>query len=261
MARGPPPGWVISVVDERIVERRQLVRRERRRDRLHRTILVLAALAVAVGFLLVERSPLVAISTVDVVGVSEVPAADVRRVSGITPGTSLLRVDLDAAATAVEQLPRIKSAEVVRVDPLTVEIRVVEREAKYLAMRGDDGVTVDEDGIVLAQEQPAGLVVIDVDDGTLPAPGESVAQSPALANAVGVAEGMPGALGPRITGVRAQGPDRAVLVLDDGILVEMGRAVDLDEKARALATVLEDLAGRTVTVIDVQAPSAPVVTG
>lgn len=249
------------MVDERIVERRQSVRRERRRDRLQRTILVLVALAIAVGFLLVERSPLVAISTVDVEGVTEVTPAEVRRSSGIAPGTSLLRADLAAAATSVEQLPRVKSAEVVRTDPLTVVISVVEREAKYLALRGDDGVTIDEEGIVLAHEQPAGLVVIELDKGVLPEPGASVASSPALANAVGVAEGMPGALGPRIAGVRADGPDNAVLVLDDGTLVKMGRAVDLDEKARALAVVLEDLAGRTVAVIDVKAPSAPVVTG
>lgn len=250
-----------TVVDDRIVERRQLVRRERRRDRLHRTIGVLVVLAVAVGLLLVERSPLVAISQVNVVGVTEVAPEAVRAASGIRAGTSLLRVDLDEAAAAVAALPRIKSAEVVRTDPLTVQISVVERQPAYVAKRGDGTVTIDDDGIVLSRDAPDGLVVIELDDGTLPAPGESVNAVPALANALAVVEGMPGPLGPRIAGVRAIEDDRAVLVLDDGTLVEMGRAQELDAKARALAVVLEDLDGRVVSIIDVRAPTAPVVTG
>ncbi len=249
------------MVDDRIVQRRQLVRRERRRDRLHRTIAVLVVLAVAVGLLLVERSPLVAISDVGVVGVTEVDPEAVVAASGIRPGTSLLRVDLDEAAAAVADLPRIESAEVVRIDPLTVEIRVVERQPAYVARQGEQAVTIDDDGIVLSQDAPEGLVVIELEVGTLPAPGGSVNEVPALANALAVVEGMPGPLGPRIAGVRAAEEDRAVLVLDDATLVEMGRAQDLDAKARALAAVLEDLDGRVVSVIDVRSPTAPVVTG
>ncbi|HKJ54689.1 MAG TPA: FtsQ-type POTRA domain-containing protein [Nitriliruptoraceae bacterium] len=250
-----------KVVDDRIVERRQLVRRERRRDRLHRTIAVLVVLAIAVGLLLAERSPLVAISDVEVVGVSEVDADSVIAASGIRPGTSLLRVDLDEAAASVAELPRIESAQVVRTDPLTVEISVVERQPAYVARVDDDTITIDDDGIVLSPGAPAGLVVIEVENGALPEPGESVNAVPALANALAVVEGMPGPLGPRIAGMRAIEEDRAVIVLDDGTAVEMGRAQQLDAKARALAIVLEDLDGRVVQVIDVRAPAAPVVTG
>ena len=147
-----------------------------------------------------------------------------------------------------------------RIDPLTVEIRVIERTPVYLARAGDEAVSIDDDGVVLARGEAEGLVVVRVPEGDLPAPGASVDELPALANAVTVAEGLPGTLRTHITGYRAQAPDRAIAVLDDDTLVEFGRAVDLDAKARALSVVLEDLAGRSVSEIDVRAPSAPVVT-
>lgn len=222
--------------------------------------MVVVGLAVAVALLVVERSPLVAISDVRVTGISVVTADEVRAASGIVPGTSLLRVDLDRAAADVVALPRVEDAEVVRIDPLTVEIHVIERQPVYLARAGEDAVSIDDDGIVLARGEADGLVVVRVPGGDLPAPGASVDEVPALANAVTVAEGLPGTLRTRITGYRAEDADRAIAVLDDGALVEFGRAVDLDAKARALAVVLEDLAGRSVRVIDVRAPSAPVVT-
>lgn len=222
--------------------------------------MVIVALAVAVTLLLVERSPLVAITTVEVSGVTVVAPDEVRAASGISPGMSLLRVDLAEAADRVEALPRVERAEVVRIDPLTIEIRVIERQPVYLARAGDTAVSIDDDGIVLAEGDVSGLVTVDLPSGTLPQPGASVDEVPALANAVAVAEGMPGTLRTRIAGYRAEEADRALAVLDDGTVVELGRAEDLDAKARALSVVLEDLAGRTVSVIDVRSPSAPVVT-
>ncbi len=222
--------------------------------------MVIVALAVAVTLLLVERSPLVAISTVEVSGATVVTPDEVRTASGISPGMSLLRVDLDEAAARVEGMPRIERAEVVRIDPLTIEIRVIERQPVYLARAGDTAVSIDDDGIVLAEGDVSGLVTVDLPSGALPQPGASVDEVPALANAVAVAEGMPGTLRTRIAGYRAEEADRALAVLDDGTLVELGRAEDLDAKARALSVVLEDLAGRTISIIDVRSPSAPVVT-
>jgi cell division septal protein FtsQ len=55
------------------------------------------------------------------------------------------------------------------------------------------------------------------------------------------------------------GADDLDLELDDGTLVHLGRADRMDEKARALGAVLEDLDGRPVAAIDVRAPGRPVV--
>lgn len=248
------------MVDERIARRRREVRQQRRRHRLHRTVAVVVLLAVAVALLVVERSPLVAISEVRVTGTAALAPEVVRDTAGIRPGTSLLRLGLGEAEARVEALPRVAEASVARVDPLTVEIRVVERIPTMVARRDDAAVLIDDQGVVVARGADDGLIPIVVEHGPLPSPGDSVASSPALANAVAAVLAMPGPLQTRIAGYRAVEDDRVVLELDNQALVEFGRADDVEAKARALAVVLEDLQDRAVTTIDVRAPSAPVVT-
>lgn len=249
-----------TVVDERIARRRRQVRRERRQQRLRRTILVVVALAVAVALLLVERSPLVAISDVRVTGVEQLAPAHVVEVSGVRVGTSLLRVDLSAAARRVEELPLVREAEATRIDPLTVEIRVTERQPAFVATSDGGTVLLDDEGVVLRAGRLPGLASIEVSDGAVPAPGDTAGPASALGNAVAVATGLPGTVTTRVVAWEAVSPDRAVAVLDDDTRVELGRATDLPAKARALAVVLEDLAGRDAATIDVRSASAPVVT-
>lgn len=247
------------MVDERIAQRRRDVRDERRRRRLQRTVVAAVLLAIAVMLLVVERSPLVALAEVRITGTEVLDPADVMATANLPLGTSLLRLPLAAVRDRVEALPRVRDAEVVRVDPVTVEIRVTERVPTLEARRGDQAVVVDDDGIVMARGAVDGLSVVVVRDGPLPAPGESVAVNPALANAVAFDHDLPGPTRSLVRAIRAEGEDRAVLVLRDDVRVEVGRAEDVEAKARALAAVLEDLDGREVVSIDVRAPAAPIV--
>ena len=57
----------------------------------------------------------------------------------------------------------------------------------------------------------------------------------------------------------ADEPDQLRLKLRTGTVVVFGRADQVDEKARALGAVLEDLGDTAVAEIDVRAPSRPVV--
>lgn len=246
------------MVDERIARRRRDVREDRRRRRLQRTVVAAVLLAVAVALLVVERSPLVALAEVRVTGTDVLDPGEVVAAADLSLGTSLLRMPLAAARERVEALPRVREADVVRVDPVTVEIRVTERVATLEARRGTNSVVVDEDGIVLARGGADGLSLVVVRDGPLPAPGESVSSNRALANAVAFDRDLPGPTRSLVRAIRAEDEDRAVLVLSSGIRVEVGRADQVEAKARALAAVLEDIDGREVASIDVRAPSAPV---
>ncbi len=247
------------MVDERIAERRRDVREQQRRRRLQRTVVVAVLLGLLVALLVVERSPLVELAEVRVVGTEVLDPDEVRRAADLELGTSLLRLPLAAAEQRVAALPRVRSVDIDRVDPVTVEIAVTEREPVVVARSGDDAVLVDAEGVVLAAEDAEGLVVIDVAEGELPAPGERAARNPALGNAIEIAGALPGPTATLVASIDALAEDRAILVLDDGTPVEFGRATDVDAKSRALAAVLEDLGGATVSAIDVRAPDAPVV--
>ena len=95
--------------------------------------------------------------------------------------------------------------------------------------------------------------------GRIPDPGDHVSDHPALANAHRAFQQLPGALRARVTSYLAVGADDVDLLLEDGIVAHLGRAERMDEKARALGALLEDLRGRAVDAIDVRAPSRPVV--
>lgn len=247
------------MVDERIAERRAEVRRDRQRRRLRRTILVASLLVLAVAAFVVERSPLVALAEVRVSGTNRLNPEDVRDAAGLEAGTSTLRLPLGAARERVEALPLVRSAEVRRVDPLTVLLEVTERAPVAVIVRGDEAVLVDEDGVILAPGAEPDLPRIRLQEGSLPEPGEDVGASPAAANAHAAMRGLPGALRSRIAAYVARAADEVDLKLVGGVVVRFGRADRIDEKARALGAVLEEVGRQPVEVIDVRAPSRPVV--
>lgn len=247
-------------IDERIAQRRAEIRDEDRRRRLRRTLAVVVAFALVGAAAAVESSRLVALEEVRVAGVDRLEADEVRAAAALELGTSTLRLRLGAAADRVEALPLVRDAEARRVDPLTVELVVREREPA-LQVRGEDGDRLlDRDGVVLLEGTQDGLPVV-VLDGPVPEVGQDAADEPTLANAMSVWRGLSGPLRADVTRYEARGPDELTLVLSDGTDVRFGRAERLDEKVRALGAVLGDLDGTPVSAIDVRAPSAPVVVG
>lgn len=247
------------MVDERIAARRAEVRDDRRRRRLRRTILaatLLVLLAVAVA---VERSPLVALAEVRVEGAQRLDPEVIRDAADLPLGTSTLRLRLDAARARVESLPLVASASVSRVDPLTVVVAVEERVPVAVVTRGRQHVLVDAEGVVVAPGQEPGLARIMVLAGRFPAVGETLAEAPTAANAHAAVTALPGPLRALVAAYEARGPDELDLRLTDGTLVRFGRADRVDEKARSLGAVIEDLGGRPVAEIDVRAPGRPVV--
>lgn len=247
------------MVDERIAARRAEVREDRRRRRLRRTVLVVTLLGLLVVGVLVERSSLVALAEVQVTGTQRLDARTVRQAADLDLGTSTLRLPLGQARERVEALPLVASADVRRLDPLTVVIEVTEREPAAVVRRGDEAVLVDEHGVVVATGEEPGLPVIRLEEGQLPAPGERIAAVPAAANAHTALLQLPGPIRTLVEAYQARGADELDLRLTTGTTVRFGRADRVAEKARALGAVLEDLDGRAVASIDVRAPSRPVV--
>lgn len=252
------------MIDDRIAARRATVREDRRRSRLSRTLWALAAVLLLVGLVLVERSSLVALAEVQVAGTQRLEPDEVRDGSGLELGTSTLRLQLGEAADRVEQmLPLVRSAEARRIDPLTVELVVDEREPALLVVGEEERRYLDRDGVLIdevgaEEEPPVSLPVIEL-PGPPPPVGATAAVDPTLANAVTAWRGLSGSLRAEVIRYRASGPDELTLTLRSGIDVRFGRAVRVDEKVRALGAVLADVGDLPVDLIDVRAPGAPVV--
>lgn len=246
-------------MDSRIAERRAEVRRERMAVRRRRTLVGLVVLALLAAGVALERSSLVALSAVEVVGVERLDGEAVRDAAALPLGTSTLRLRLGQAQERVEALPAVRHATVRRVDPLTVRIQVGERRPVVM-LRGPDGsVVVDRDGVVVGEGASEDLPVIELADGPLPAAGDPIDGHAAALNAFALHEALPGPLRAEVASYLARGPDQVDLLLERGAVARIGRAERIAEKARALGALLDDLPAEPGWVLDVRAPSNPVV--
>lgn len=245
-------------VDERIAERRREVRRERMLRRRRRTIVGLVLLAALLAAAAVERSSLVALSEVTVRGVDRLSEQEVRAAADLPLGTSILRVRLGAAEQRVRELPLVADVDARRAGPLTVELVVTERIPVLVARSGAGARLIDADGVVLARGSEDHLPAVEV-TGTLPRVGDRAEPSQPVGAALAVLRGLPGALRAQILSYAAPSVDDVRLTLRSGVVVKVGDASRLDEKARALGAVLDDLGVTEVAMIDVRAPGAPTV--
>ncbi len=253
------------MIDERIAERRAAVRDDHRRSRLRRTWWALGLVALLGVLVAVERSALVALEEVTVVGVERLDPEEVIAAADLEVGTSTLRLGMRAAGDRVEELPLVREANARRTDPLSVVIEVEERRPELVVPGGGEHRYLDRDGVVIEDvrpwEEPASAWPVIELASEPPSPGERVDDDAALANAHAVWRGLSGSLRAETVRYRAAGPDELTLELASGVEVRFGRAERVDEKVRALGAVLEDVGDTEVETIDVRAPSAPVVIG
>lgn len=245
-------------MDERISARRAAVRASRRRARLRRTLLGLLGLAVLAAGVVAERSGLLAVARIDVVGLERLERADVLDAAGVALGDPVLRIRTGRAADAVEALPLVRRAEVDRTGPTRLRVAVEERRPVLVAAGRGRAVLLDRDGVAVAPGDEPGLPVVEL-TAAPPDVGRGTIDDAALANAHRVWVGLSGPLRGRVVRLLAPSPDELELVLDSGVRVRFGRAEDLAEKVRALGAVLADTADSAVTVIDVRVPGVPTI--
>ena len=124
---------------------------------------LVAAGVIGAGAWVLFRSPLLVVRSVSVRGTRLVPSAEVLAVSGVTPGTPLIRVNTGQAAARIEEIRQVSSAQVTRSWPDQVVIVVRERTpALAVAAPGGGYDLVDADGVVMrwAARRPADLPLI-----------------------------------------------------------------------------------------------------
>ena len=210
---------------------------------------VLGAVAVlALVAWVVLGSPLLAARTIEAVGTERVPVADLVALGEPDLGTPLARVDTGALADRVAALPMVRGAEVVRVWPSTLEVRVVER-IPLAAVPAPVGVhVVDADGVVVQvlDAAPADLPLVEVDVTT--------AGAAALRETTTVLQALPDDVRTQVEQAGAASRDSVTLRLRGGAQVVWGSADDSVAKAEVLRVLLTQPAA----VYDVSSPTTPV---
>ena len=247
-------------IDPRFRARRIAVQRGIGRRRLQRFVDVAVVLAVAAGFFVALRTPLLDVDAVEVTGNARTPAEAVIAASGIAQGDQLIDLDLGAAGQRVADLPWVREAHVHRGIDGAVSVEVVERTPVAVVGEGADALLVDADGRALGPafgdpSYTAALVAIDGIGAGLD-PGEFLGEEASDALAVAASLGSALDVGLRLAVEEA----RLTAVVDPGISVAFGDASQLEAKVRALRTVLEQVDLTCAATIDVRSPGSPVLT-
>lgn len=227
--------------------RRRLVRRARP------YLIGLAALVVLGGLAwLVAFSSVLGVHDIKVEGAQSLNEERVVREAAVPAGEPLARLDTDAVAARIEEMPRVAEASVRRSWPrgLTVEVR----ERETVAVIKDNGRLrgVDETGEAYRtyRTAPNGVPTIELERG---------ADDPGtvLAEAAAVLGSLDDDLAGRVSGVEATSIDSIDLLLGNGDRVRWGSADESERKG----TVLEALLETPARVYDVTTPDHPATVG
>jgi cell division protein FtsQ len=223
---------------------------------------VLVALLLLVGaagaYLVARETSIFAVRAVAVSGAPPAVAEQVRQALGTEVGTSLLRVDLGRARSAVTSLPTVASVSFNRAFPHTLVVVVVPERAVAVIRQGGDSWLVSARGRImasLARGARPRLPRIWVGRGPIFTAGSIV--DDALRPAVFAVTPLSAVRFPaKVASVRTGGGE-LVLVLSSGIEVRLGDAHDVPLKLAVAANVLP-LVDTSTKYVDVSVPERPV---
>jgi cell division protein FtsQ len=222
--------------------------RERWR-RLSVTVTVALILLFIAAYFVVWHTSVFAMTNVRVVGEKTVTSQQVIAASALGTGTPLVSVDTGGAASRVEKLPQIASAQVSVDWPHTVVITVTERVPAALIPNGSGYDVVDVSGVAFktVASPIAGLAVIQVQGG-------AAVKAVVVPGALAALKALPPNIAHEVTGIAASSEYSIALALRGGITVEWGGGDNAAAKAADLVALMR--AGRA-TRYDVSAPEAP----
>jgi cell division protein FtsQ len=236
-------------------------RRLRLRARLKALGLLVVIAALSAGVLALAHSSLLAARNLVLSGTTPYSPAEIRQAAGITVKTPLVDIEDRASARAIERLPWVKSASVLRQLPDTVRVRLSERTAAAVVEAKESGKPVfwlvDGDGRVLGSVARSGLVALRGPVGSL-VPG--VTLDPEGRWAAEVAAASPPSLIAQTAGITVNSDSQVAMLMRSGSKALLGGPTQLPAKLVALATMLRDAQIKGGTIIDVRVPQFPTLT-
>lgn len=246
-------------MDPRIHRRRAAVLRDEGRRRFRALLSAAAVVGVALAAVGATRSPLMDVDYVDVQGAEHTARADLLRATGLDRHPQLIDVKTGEVVRRARALPWVDTATAEKAWPGTVRIRVTERvEAATVAVKGGGWALVDRTGRVLEVQPTRRPDIIGVAGVEVAVkPGQSVGST--AKDALAVAAAVPRHLHDRVRDVTPVGGEVELRLAPSGV-VRFGPAEQVVAKVQTLETMLAKVDLRRLAVLDIRAPSAPVLT-
>lgn len=244
-------------MEPRLAERRKGVSEDHARSRLKRVLIVLLVLLIGVGSIWLIRSPVLSIRSVEVVGATHSDPQRVITELGMGQGTPTIDVDAGRLQAAIATDPWVKEVTVAVSWPGRIAVSVVERTPFASVMAGDRWVTVSDDGAVLIVEDPLPKAPrIEIDAGPVSIGYEL--SSPLIIGGLQFAAALSPELMNQVV-VATDGDGDGLVATLVGHHIDLGRPVDMEEKATVLMALL-DAGIEPGAQINLIAPMRPAVT-
>jgi cell division protein FtsQ len=238
---------------ERAEVRRFTVRSRRRRAAWLGSIGAIVLLAV--GTIGAAYSPLFAVQTIEVQGVTTLDPTRVQTALEGQTGRALPLIDRDEIRAKLTSFPEIETYTVQSRPPHTIVVTIVERTPVAAVATEAGYTTVDAAGVALAtsEAQPEGLPLAEVDAGL---------NSDAFAAVGQVLRALPDDLRSRVSRIQASSREDVTFELTDGggVSVIWGSPGDTAEKVRVLTAAFTATPPDTVSSYDVSSSGVLVVT-
>ena len=253
-------------MDEKVRERRRTVNRERGRRRAGWFVLG-ACLVIVLGlFLWLRSSDVFAVKRITVTALEHVSVEDVSQATADSRGVSLLRLDLGELEDRLLQLPYVRTAELHRGFPNTLEVTLGEyRPVACVQVGGGGRWLVGDDGRVLEKAADPSLPLIVLESGADVEPG---VQLPAIATRVlpiTAALGDPevAALLPKVGKIDVSSGGEVTLQLSGSIQLRIGEPTALKQKLKVAGTIIQQYLrdGKELHYVDARVPDRPAVKG
>jgi len=224
-------------------------------------LLVLGLALGAVSVVLALTWPGFRVRRIEVSGQRVVTRDDVRAAAAISPEANLWLLDARATARRIEAIPYVRDVSVRRVPPAELDIAITERSPYAILVDGTTRVLVDRDLRVLGEGNAAlALPRMEVPHASIGAVGSFVDDATVVALR-GDAETLAAAhLPARDLALDAYGSLTATIA--GGVRVLLGDDENLAKKISLIEPILAKFSrgARHVAIVDLRAPSAPVVT-
>jgi cell division protein FtsQ len=225
-----------TTMDRRIADRRRTVREAGARRRMRWILALMAAtlFGALIGWLLFE-STLMAVSEITISGSGEADVAAIVEEFGVTEGIPTISADAKGLTARIVADPWVAAADVTVTWPGSVTITVLEHSPVAWVTSGSLWALAAADGSVLelAQAPTNAFPTVSVGSAAL-APGDVL--DPVAVGAIAFVTSLADEyrLGASVTGT-----PEAVTAHVAGHSVALGHPVDMPEKARALAALLD----------------------
>lgn len=209
----------------RLIWRRRTT--NRRKTAVYLTAGVLGAISIV---LIVLASPIVAVSRVEIEGITYADRALVDSVAESMKGTSVLTVDTDSAQRRLESDPWIAAVRIKTYLPNRVVIEIRERQpAAWFVGVDNRARVIDLDGRVLAvvEGRPTEYLWVE---GTGPNLVAGSIADPSYRAAAQLALSLPAELAPIVERLGVSGTGEVTMTLTTGTLINFGQPVDMRNK-------------------------------